>query len=420
MGAPLMPKNIQQPQNHRTTRRRRSTAGAVVVLLFWSQVAWGQSAAVFPNGANVAITQPTAVPVTWILKDPASGAATSPQGLFRQNSNCTGEIFGTVGTPLTANVSGGVGLVGETLVIPQEVTNRAQARSLTRFFYCRDFSMPGGSTQTTTVTCRPGGSAFANFSIARIDVLFQNQRTETTVNVNTPDLQVYADVRYNGTGVLKAQWEILEPGGLAASGFRILDRMEKFIPFGDRIIIQRPQVPPLPTNVPGEYRVRLRILDPATAVTLPTARYFVEAKEDIRASRPIRLVSPVEGTLPPLGEIEFRWLGIPGAAQYRLEVAEAETLLQPGVDSRIAEGNPTQSGAPAVRQSQLIYDFTKTGPPALVAMVPPKSASYRTRTDQLQKLRPGTHYIWRVQALDDKGQVIGESIASRFLFSGTR
>jgi hypothetical protein len=415
----MVPKSIPSRKNS-LAFLRKALAGLVVFLFALPHAALGQTLAVFPTGVNVAITQPTAVPLTWIVKDPESGSARSPQGLFRANSECTGEIFGTVSTPLTATVSKGVGLVAETLVIPQDVTNRTQARGIARFFYCRDFSLPSGPTLTANVTFRPGGSAFASFSIARIDLLFQNQRSEITTPLDTPDLQVFADIRYNGTGVLKGQWEILEPGLLGSEGFRVLDRFERFIPFGDRVVIQRPQVPPLPTNIPGGYVVRLRVLDPALAVSLPTARYFVETREHITRISPIRLVEPVAAALPPVKEIQFRWQGITGAAQYRLEVVEAEPVPAPGVESRIAEGSPTQTGPTAPRQSQIIAELSKPGTTVLLALTPPKITTYRTRPDQLQKFRPGLSYAWRVQALDDKGQIIGESALSRFTFSGVQ
>jgi hypothetical protein len=127
------------------------------------------------------------------------------------------------------------------------------------------------------VTCLPGGSAFATFSIARVELMFQNQRREITVPLDTPDLAVYADIRYNGTGALKAQWEVAEPGMADTTGFRVLETIQEFVPFGDRVVIQRPRVPPLPTHSPGEYQVALRIMEPPAAFALPVARYFVEA-----------------------------------------------------------------------------------------------------------------------------------------------
>ncbi len=413
-------RNVMQTSRfcHRHSRGR-PLVGVAIALLSWAGTLWAQTAAVFPTGANVAITQPTAVPLTWILRDAVAGTATSPQGLFRANSNCTGEIFGTVGTPLTTNVAGGVGLVPETLVIPQDVTNRAQARGIQRFFYCRTYTLPSGGTSTANVTCRPGGSAFANFSVARIDVLFQNQRPEITVALDTPILPVFADIRYNGTGVFKAQWEIAEPG-IAGSDFRVLDTMEKFIPFGDRIVIQRPEVPRLPTNIPGEYRVRLRVLEPATAITLPEARYFVETREHVSRRLPISLIEPIEGALSPVKEIQFRWQAVAGIAQYRLEVAEAELAPPPAIASQITEGAPTLPQSVVTPQSQIVYELSKPGPTVLLALTPPSATAYRTRPDQIEKFRRGTLYFWRVQALDDKGNVIGESPVSRFTFSGVR
>ena len=395
-------------------------AGVALCLYVWTGAAWGQSVKVFPTGAAVAVTQSTAVRLTWVLRDSMPGQARSPQGLFRANSDCTGEILGTISTPLRGTVASGGGRVPETLLIQQDVTRRAQARGHVQFFYCRTYTLPSGTMATANVTCLPGGSAFANFSIARVEIVFQNQRREITVPLDTPDLTVYADIRYNGTGALKAQWAVAEPGMADTAGFRVLETIQEFVPFGDRIVIQRPRVPPLPTHIPGEYQVALQILEPAAGFELPVARYFVEAREHPQRAHLIRLVEPAAGARVPLGNIKFRWEEVPGIAQYRLEVAEAEPLPAPGIASRLLEGMPTPSRTTPTPQSHVAGQLTLPGPPVLVALTPADTPVYQPQANQRQKLRPGVLYAWRILALDTRGQVVGASALHQFTYGEVR
>src|SRR5262249_171944 len=105
-----------------------------------------------------------------------------------------------------------------------------------------------------------------------VTLFFENQRGETTFVQNDPEAHAYAEMHYNGTGLIKAQWEALEP---SSSDFRILQQVNFNIAYGDRIVFRRPAVPPLPTVVSVFYQLRFRIIEPVYGFELPVITYYV-------------------------------------------------------------------------------------------------------------------------------------------------
>ena len=167
-----------------------------------------------PTGAAVVVTQPSAVFVTWNVQS-ASGdpvTAVSEEGLFVLGD----QTLGRVTTFLTASVPvGGTGTATETLLIPPDVSNRAFKLNAPTFFYQRTFrSTSDNSTGQSSLSCRLSTSAYGNFSIAAITLFFENQRGESTFDQNDSKARAFAEVRYNGTGLLRAVWEVQEPNSL--------------------------------------------------------------------------------------------------------------------------------------------------------------------------------------------------------------
>ncbi len=68
-------------------------------------------------------------------------------------------------------------------------------------------------------------------------------------------LTAYADIKYEGTGILRAQWEV---DGMP------LKPVTAGLPFADSTIINSGEIPGLPTTIPSIHEVNLRVFQPRT------------------------------------------------------------------------------------------------------------------------------------------------------------
>ncbi len=297
-------------------------------------------------------------------------------------------------------------------MVPRSVTEQALKRGLSRLFYCRVFS--GTLVAANRVTLRLGSSAFAGFSIARVELFFENRRGEITVPLGQPNLRVFADVAYNGSGVLRAIWEVAEGStGRQTPLFRTLHVINQFLSFGDRVLLTLPGTPALPTSQPGEYIVNLRFVEPPVGFTIPAIRYFVEAREHPLRTQPIALRQPGEAAVLPLHPFAFRWEKVPKVAQYRLDVYPQETVTQPTVPG-LVQGPVTN---PLTEGTALLRAPGELGTPSaavLSAFIPAEVTVFTPRQNQLGKLTAGRAYRWQIRGLDQEGNVVAESPLRQF------
>ncbi len=418
-----------------------------------------------PNGLNVSVLRPTALNVVWTLRTGNPGQRIqSTIGLFKERntggfalaasgaSGCAsaataggGETIGTITSPVTTTVGpNGVARVVETLIIPGTVAERALRRGLDIFFYCREFSDPAGGAVigaspivTNTVTCKQGSSAYANFSIARAELFFDNHRRTATVPLGSPDLKVLADVAYNGSGLMRAVWEVAELGTSAiGSGpinappsvfatpvdpnlvprrnlFRTLHTITQFVGFGDRVLLTLPSTVPLPTTQPGTFAVNLRFVEPAVGFEIPLATYFVKSSEHPIRRSPIVLLTPADAQTLPYTLFGFRWESVPGTAQYRLDVFPAEAAVVQTFPGLI-EGPRTNPSSDANVFARAPADLSGDREAIFSALVPSAVTSFNLRQGHFARLTAGRVYTWQVRALDPQGNVLGASPVRQF------
>jgi PKD repeat protein len=114
----------------------------------------------------------------------------------------------------------------------------------------------------------PATGPRAPFSISYLQLRFEDGKPYTVVPKGTSFLRVFADLKYEGTGVLQAQWLIDgNPFGLVT----------RFLAMADQITIDSGYPPRLPTLIPGLHEVTLQILQPKVEFSIPVIRYFVAA-----------------------------------------------------------------------------------------------------------------------------------------------
>lgn len=366
-----------------------------------------------PTGAAVVVTQPSAVFVTWILESGTSAPSTisSPEGLFVLGD----QVLGQVTTSLTTNVApNGTGTATETLLIPPDVSNKAFKQKAPTFFYRRTFtSSADGSSANAALTCRLSTSAYGNFSIGAVTIYFRNQRGESTFEQNDPNAKAYAEVHYNGTGLMKAQWEVEEPN---SSDFRVLQQVNYHLTFGDRLVFESPSVPPLPTILTGRYTVRFHILQPVSGFEIPSITYYVKPPASDEPKPALRSISP-PAEARVTSETSFTWSGeASGSTLIRFSVYERSSLTQLAPTSSSVD----PLSKPSTGSLQSTDLFPVKGVEVFSATLPAGTSSYLLKAGQWERLNPDKGYLWQVQAVDAAGKVISETELRSFLPAGTR
>jgi hypothetical protein len=208
----------------------------------------------------------------------------------------------TTSAPLSISVSNGVGTATETVQIPVRVLDRLIAKRENSFLYKREF-VGCDTVLETSVSVQVTTETGADFSINRIALYFDNKRPEITVERNFPNLKAYADLQFVGTGLLQGYWEV---------DGRIISRVNQHVSYGRSITLQTPEIPSLPTFDEGSHIIRFVITTPATGMQMPSAVYFVTAKEYRKLSQ-VRLLSPADKTEVPHSSLRLEWAKSPSA-----------------------------------------------------------------------------------------------------------
>ncbi len=217
----------------------------------------------------------------------------SSQGVFLSK----GRNLGTVYSSLRVRVHGGHASVTEQVTVPVSVLRRAEKLGINRFTYTRVFRN-GEFSLSASVYIVVTTEAASPFRISRIQLYFGNKRAETTVDMGQEPPELFAEIRYLGTGLLKGYWEV--DGRPLADVFR-------HITYGRSVVLQLPSTAVMPTFEPGVHRVRFVITNPEVDFNMPEAVYFVTT-ESYRVKR-IRLKSPAMNARISLDDMTFRWQG---------------------------------------------------------------------------------------------------------------
>ncbi len=128
-------------------------------------------------------------------------------------------------------------------------------------------------TQVTVGNTGPG----AAFSLSYLALRWEDGTAYKTVTQGELGLMAYADLKFEGAGMLQAQWMV---DGVP---FRTVTRQ---LAFAGRATLtsgqDQPTAPRLsfPTNLPGEHRVTLLVTTPTLAFEVPVLRYYVRLGTD--------------------------------------------------------------------------------------------------------------------------------------------
>ena len=129
---------------------------------------------------------------------------------------------------------------------------------------------------TTQIVVGASGPS-APFSVSFLSLRWEDGLVRRTVAQNETGLAAYADLKYEGTGLFQAQWMV--DGVL----FRSVSQQ---LTFAKHLTLVSGQTTPggpllsLPTGIPGEHIVSLRVLQPGISFEVPVIRYFVTLGKD--------------------------------------------------------------------------------------------------------------------------------------------
>jgi hypothetical protein len=386
-----------------------------------------QGIKVSPNGINVNANGATVALLTFgplTTQAPAEGCwcgelvSAAPDLGFKCD---LATIFGCLPARLDLSTPSGSHGFTDIMSIPNSVTRRAYQAAAegaaSSFFYVRRFiNTRGGRDEFVAVTCRMGsGGARSVFALTDVKLSFAINKPVLIVNPGDKLPPINAEIAYNGTGRLKGRWEVVKPGDEPPSARDLLT--EATLPLEERGTQQRytqistfnhllqptgkfllpgPDVSLLPNTAEGQYLVLLRIeatddkegdsnlaavgVGPGivhngavAGFPLPPLRYFVGGGPNVQLTSELTLLWPVEnGEHLRSVPVDFSWTEIEQAAFYRVEVGDG--------------------------QGRAIFS----------ALVLSGTRTYRAPAWLKDRVGDG-NVRWRVMALDQNGNSIGET-----------
>lgn len=141
------------------------------------------------------------------------------------------------------------------------------------------------ATLAVSVTASQG--PLAPFSLSNAFLRWSNGTTDIQVPKDAAGLMAFAELKYEGTGLLQAEWRVDGRPVKAEAGALV---------FAGRTTLDSGRVPSLPTSVPGRHVVTFEILRPGVSFTIPAITYFVSAEpEGARAA-----ASRIENSIAPI------------------------------------------------------------------------------------------------------------------------
>jgi len=319
-----------------------------------------------PATVNAAYGQSTTVALHYTFPVVAGAGATitSPYGQFCLTGSLMAcDSIGRVNMPLTTTTA----LASEVLTIPQAVVERALQRGFNSFTYERNFL--NGGFYSLKINITPG--SVAAFSLRRIELYFDHmqRKNEVMVQRNYRGLKAYADIYYNGSGMLNGYWEV---DGL------VIERVNRFVPTGGKVTLATPAVPDLPTFDPGYHIVKFIVVAPETSFEVPEMVYWVKGTDE-PAKRTLVLNAPQDGVDIP-ADSSFAWEKMEKAAVYLISFAKAE-------DKTICFSALTRDTAYRIPASILAEYFSA-----------------------------GRKFLWSVKGYDTENNIIAESGMRSFSF----
>lgn len=404
--------------------------------------------AVNPTGVNVRSQGPTSVFLTfqgtsgqtstsafWCARvvPGVSGGSVVPF-----NPCLPGSLLGSLPSQFNlarSSGSAGVNNLTDIMTIPETIARKAYQQG-GGFFYIRKFSGAGGD-QYAVVTCRLGlGGARSPLSVMNLELRFEGQDLTQPVTSfsSTKEIRPFsALVKYNGSGRLIGQWEIVQPGDPTPTAFdllpaaslpleqrsqqtayRVLAPFDIYLPPTGSAVINGPDPQLLNTGVGGDYRILFRLsASPASDSFSQTGQQVVAAGGVSGFSFPFLRYyvggpSPADGASgsavnrQPAASSFFAQ--VPGASPLTASVSVARTVGEDGKDSRNLY---TFSWTPYEGALRYLLLFKTAGGDRFRALLPAMETSYEREPFWLDNIDQAIE--WQVVAYGPASRILAYS-----------
>ncbi|MFC2161019.1 PKD domain-containing protein [Acidobacteriota bacterium] len=136
-----------------------------------------------------------------------------------------------------------------------------------------DFSSGISIPVTEQIGIVPQRGPRTSFSVSFIKLRFEDGKSYKVVPKNFMPLVSFAEIKFEGSGILVAQWMV------DGSPFRFISQP---LVQADQILIDSGNIPGLPTLIPGIHEVTLDIIQPAMEFNIPVIRYFVTSQTEAK------------------------------------------------------------------------------------------------------------------------------------------
>ncbi|MGI1679708.1 MAG: hypothetical protein K6L75_13290 [Cellvibrionaceae bacterium] len=375
--------------------------------------------------------------VTWqgsVLNLSSSNAPTEPVnsngGTFYVIQNNQEIPVGNTFTLLSQNVTYVVGnqlpnlfSFSENLSVPANVSLAAANLGATQLIYRRQFTSPfsnsnasivfplkpmppnlGGGTTPPPITPPNNGNnniVTSALEIQRIALRFDDDSISRILR-RDDKLRAFAEFTYSNGGMLAGIWEVATPASTQGEPIYFpLENVRLYLnPARNKLL----ESPALPTDSTGLYLLRFRALEPQLTQDILQLQYFVtEQSQAMRKKvQPLRSSRPTDGAwLKP--QTTFRWTPVLNARAYRVEIFKS--AAKPASYAEQYSRLDSASGSNTNNVSLL----DKSTSAVTGVLIPGNQSEANFSLVSFTHLDKGSHYVWRVIAIDASGEIIAES-----------
>jgi hypothetical protein len=298
----------------------------------------------------------------------------------------------------------------EFINIPADVLATLDEIGLTTIYYNRTFSdgvSATGSIQINLINS-PATNPERTLHITRESLRFNDN---TIVKVIKPNSRIsaIAELNFTGTGLLDAFWEYATPASTRGRAIFIrLGSVRRYLGVGGRVILQSP---PLPTDLTGQYVLRLQIrktLSNPNGVEftsnlpdgLPLLRYSVNnqgGSDVVYELPPIKTFFPA-GNATLQTDTRFNWQAVKNAKAYQLE------LYLPDEHKR-----PIISPSTNINDRRIDDSVIENKKPSTGLLIPATKTSLALSVLSRKALKRGSTYYWRIIAIGIDGRILTTS-----------
>ncbi|WP_243305327.1 PKD domain-containing protein [Geothrix oryzisoli] len=201
----------------------------------------------------------------------------------------------------------------------------------------------------------------APFTLSMLRLRWEDGRVDMSVEQGFRPLVAFADLKFEGTGLLQAQWVV---DGIPLGTFAMQ------LAFAGTATLDSRSMIPLPTTAPGEHWVTLRILSPQVTFEPPLIRYFVK----LGGEEAPQVDEVVPSAVRPGEERELRIRGrrlAPGmTVSFGKDIALVAPLRFPEPGWAIARVFVAPTAHPGFREAQAFSKAGRSRGPARLEVLP--------------------------------------------------